>query len=216
MLVSHRESFIYTKTAKTASTSVESYFEPFCLPAGAWQFIEHEREETVCAEGIIGYRGEHTAGKRWFNHMSCAAIREQLGATLWDRYFKFAVIRDPFDKLLSGYFFQQRPKGSTKELIEGFRGWVRAGGAIVDRHTYTLDGEVCMDYFIRFERLEEGVETVCHRLGLPFEAARLPWLKAQFRERSVPLQEFYDRDTCDRAAAIYAFELDYFHYKLPV
>jgi len=216
MLVSHRESFIYTKTAKTASTSVESYFEPYCMPPGTWQFVEHEREEQVCDEGIIGYRGDHTTGKRWFNHMSCGAIRAQLGEALWDRYFKFAVIRNPFDKLLSGYFFQQRPTGSSKELVEGFRDWVRGGGSIVDRHTYTLEGEVCMDYFIRFERLEEGVEAVCRRLGVPYDAGRLPRLKAGFRERSIPLQEFYDRDTCDRAADIYAFELDYFHYRPPV
>jgi hypothetical protein len=215
MLVSHRESFIYTKTAKTASTSVESYFEPYCMPPGTWQF-EHGRDELVCEDGIIGYRGEHTAGKRWFNHMPCTAIREQLGEALWDAYFKFAVIRDPFDKLLSGYFFQQRPEGSTKELVEGFRRWVREGGSIIDRHTYTLGGEVCMDYFIRYERLDEGVQTVCRRLGVPFDAARLPRLKAGFRERSIPLVEFYDRETVDRAMELYAFELDYFGYRPPL
>lgn len=214
MLVSHQKGFIYTKTAKTASTSVESYFEPYCMPPGTWQF-EHGREELVCDEGVVGYRGEDTAGKRWFNHMSCEDIRSQLGQQLWDRYFKFAVIRDPFDKLLSGYFFQQRPEGSDKELIEGFRHWVRAGNAIVDRHTYTLDGAVCMDYFIRYEALQEGVADVCRRLGVDFEAQRLPWLKAEFRERSIPLEDFYDRDTCDRAAQVYAFELDYFGYRPP-
>ena len=110
MLVSHRKHFIYTKTAKTASTSVETYFEPLCLAPGRWTF-QHARDETVTDEGIIGYRGADTDGKRWFNHMSCEVIRAQLGASRWDDYFKFAVIRDPFDKLLSGYFFQQRPQG---------------------------------------------------------------------------------------------------------
>jgi len=215
MLVSHRKAFIYTKTAKTASTSVESYFEPFCMPPGTWQFIEHEREELVCDEGIIGYRGDHTAGKRWFNHMSCADIRRQLGVALWERYFKFAVIRDPFDKLLSGYFFQERPRGCRSDIIEGFRRWVRDGGAIVDRHTYTLDGEVCMDYFIRYERLQDGVEEVCRRLDVAYEAGRLRRLKGGFRERSIPLRDFYDRETRDRVAEIYAFELDFFGYRPP-
>jgi hypothetical protein len=214
MLVSHRKEFIYTKTAKTASTSVETYFEPLCLPPDTWEF-RHGRDETVCDEGIIGYRGPDTTGKRWFNHMSCEMIRDALGADLWDRYFKFAVIRNPFDKLLSGYFFEQRPQGSREELIAGFRRWVREGGAIVDRHTYTLEGEVCMDYFIRYEQLQQGVAEVCRRLDEPFEAERLPNLKAQFRERSVPLEAFYDPETRDRAAHIYAFEMDYFGYRPP-
>lgn len=214
MLVSHGKKFIYTKTAKTASTSVESYFEPFCMPEGVWQF-EHAREETVTDEGIIGYRGADTAGKRWFNHMSCKDIRRQLGAVLWEQYFKFAVIRNPFDKLLSGYFFAQRPTGTDKELIDGFRRWVRAGGAIIDRHTYTIDGEVCLDYFIRYEALEQGIAEVCRRLQLPFDAQRIPRLKAGFRERQIPMQDFYDQDTAAIAAETYAFELAYFNYQPP-
>jgi hypothetical protein len=31
MLVSHQRKFIYTKTVKTAGSSVESYFEPYCI-----------------------------------------------------------------------------------------------------------------------------------------------------------------------------------------
>lgn len=34
MLISHRKRFIFTKTAKTAGTSVESYFEQYCMPEG--------------------------------------------------------------------------------------------------------------------------------------------------------------------------------------
>ena len=215
MLVSHRYAFIYTKTAKTASTSVESYFEQFCMPPGAWQF-EHARDETVSAAGIIGYRGADAAHKRWFNHMSCEDIRRQLGETQWQQYFKFAVIRDPFDKMLSGFFFQQRPKGSKTELINAFRGWVKAGGAVIDRHTYTLDNTVCLDYFIRFEQLTEGVKEVCRRLDLPFDARRIPRLKTQFRQQGLALQDFYDRATCARVAQLYAFELEYFGYRAPL
>ena len=214
MLVSHREKFIYTKTAKTASTSVESYFEPYCLPEGEWRF-EHAREETVRQEGIIGYRGGDTRGKRWFNHMSAADIREQLGVAIWDRYFKFAVIRDPFDKLLSGYFFSQRPTGSDAELIAGFRRWVQSGEAIIDRHTYTIDGHVCLDYFIRYEDLQNGIREVCRRLDLSVDLAHLPRLKAGFRERHIPIQAFYDEQTCLIASDKYAFELDYFGYRPP-
>jgi hypothetical protein len=31
MLVSHLKKFIFTKTKKTAGTSVESVFEPYCM-----------------------------------------------------------------------------------------------------------------------------------------------------------------------------------------
>ena len=36
MLVSHARKFIYTKTLKTAGTSVEVFLEPYCRPPAKW------------------------------------------------------------------------------------------------------------------------------------------------------------------------------------
>ena len=103
MLVSHRYRFIYTKTVKTAGTSVESYFERFCMPDGTWQ-QSHERSEYESSSGIIGFRGvvipENT---RWWNHMPADLIKRQLGQDVWDSYFKFCVIRNPYEKCISAF-----------------------------------------------------------------------------------------------------------------
>ena len=56
MLVSHRKKFIYTKTTKTAGTSIESYFEKYCLPENEW-IESHDREFYIGETGIIGCRG---------------------------------------------------------------------------------------------------------------------------------------------------------------
>ena len=92
MLISHINQFIYTKTAKTAGTSVESYFEKFCMPEDEWEF-SHARDEYVSKEGIIGYRGNDARGKKWVNHMSALEIRNNIGNSIWNSYFKFCVIR---------------------------------------------------------------------------------------------------------------------------
>ncbi len=47
MLVSHRHQFIYTKTHKTASTSVEAYFERFCFPPGDAFILQHHRPALI-------------------------------------------------------------------------------------------------------------------------------------------------------------------------
>jgi hypothetical protein len=147
--------------------------------------------------------------------MAAVDIRRLLGDDTWDSYFKFAVIRDPFDKLLSGYFFSRRPAGTDEELVRGFRDWVKSGGAIIDRHTYTIDGELCLDYFIRYEALEEGIREVCGRLGLELDLQRLPRLKDGFRQRHIPLAAYYDEETSRIASELYAFELQAFGYHSP-
>ena len=105
MLISHRKRFIYTKTVKTAGTSVESYFEPYCMREGEWSFT-HARPEYVSETGIIGIRsGEplELQGATWWNHMPARTIRALIGEEIWNDYFKFCVVRNPFDAMVSAY-----------------------------------------------------------------------------------------------------------------
>ena len=218
MLVSHRNNFIYTKTVKTAGTSVESYYEPYCMPEGKWTFSPC-REPHVSDAGVIGYRGSESGGKEWFNHMPAADIRNKGGDDIWNEYFKFCVIRNPFDKLVSYFFFLERqrstaPKEAGKR-VERFREWIAKGVSAIDRDKYLIDGEICVDYFIRFEDLEQGIKQVCDRVNVPFEPERLPKLKAGLRDSSIPLSAFYDEKTTLLVAQAYQFELDMFGYTLP-
>jgi hypothetical protein len=228
MLVSHRKRFIYTKSRKTAGTSVEVYFEPHCMREDAWQFM-HYRDECVSDAGIVGYRGRNPKGRPWRNHMSAELIRDQVGQALWDAYFKFCVIRNPFDKLVSMFYYHRHrddaADGSEPTVAkqvdpiadpESFRSWVAAGnGTPGDRNTYVMNGEPCVDYVIRYEELESGVRHVCDVLGIPFEPHRIPRLKAGFRPLGLRLSEYYDQKTTDIVASRFAFELERFGYAFP-
>jgi Sulfotransferase family len=238
MLMSHRKHFIYTKTIKTAGTSVECYFEPYCLPEGPWEF-RHSRNEHVSTEGIIGYRGPKTEGKTWRNHMPASEIRDRIGDSIWNGYFKFCVIRNPFDKLVSAFYFfenqrknrptalqSNRPGRQNKNLeafrnvegnnpVERFRSWIRNGGSIIDRNKYVIDGKICMDYFIRFEDLQGGIKHVCSILDIPFESEKIPKLKSGIRQNEIPLHEYYDPATVEIVSRLYKFEVETFGYSEP-
>lgn len=180
---------------------------------GAWEFA-HGREEFVSAEGIIGYRGNNAREKKWYNHMPAIEIRDKIGNSIWNKYFKFCVIRNPFDKLVSGFFFK-KGKMEGKDLIETFRSWIKNGGFINDRDKYLVNGWICVDYFIKFENLKNDIEHVCNLLNIPFEPERLPKLKAGIRDRTIPLRDFYDEETIQIVYARYKFELEYFNYSMP-
>lgn len=68
--------------------------------------MEH-RDEHVDDWGIVGSRGR-TAGN-WYNHMPAAEVRNRLGASTWENYFKFCVIRNPFDKVVSTFWHDLAP-----------------------------------------------------------------------------------------------------------
>lgn len=238
MLVSHRKKFIFTKTVKTAGTSVESYFEKWCMPEGTWQ-ESHGREETVTEAGIIGYRGPHSTRPTWFNHMPADRIRELLGQETWDTYFKFTVVRNPFDKLVSvfqmhererrGYSAWQRAKALAKKIldrgnpidriggsdeVDRFRRWVHKGGVFTDRDKYLIGERVCIDCFIRFEALADGVALVCEELEIPFDPEQLPEFKPGGGDRRLTA-DYFDATTEAMVREQYAWELQTFGYDMP-
>ena len=221
VLVSFQKQFIYTKTNKTAGTSIEIFFEPDCLPPKGYE-PTHFRGETVSDYGIVGFRGvDMPAGTLWFNHMPAARIRDYLGADVWDEFFKFCVVRNPYDKLTSMYFFQmhQAKKDDLKDqdfsrLRSDFLDWLRRRRFTVDQDKYLIDGSVCVDYFIRYECLLDGLKEVCRKLGIKRDPAKLGRFKSRSRLNDKHFSEFYDDEGKRIVAKAYAFELALFGYRL--
>jgi hypothetical protein len=226
MLVSHRHRFIYTKTAKTAGTSVESYFERFCMAEGEWQQV-HARSEYESPMGIIGFRGpDLPENTKWWHHMPAKVVREQLGEDVWNSYFKFCVIRNPFDKCISAFehFGREhrirfsftnlfRTSGMTEEQRR-FYDYVRRA-APIDRDKYVINGKFCLDDVIRYESLEDEIARICRRLDLPFEPDVLPTFKQGHRRPNARIETLYTTAAKRHVARIYAFELHHFGYDFP-
>ena len=220
MLVSYVNKFIFTKTVKTAGTSVEVFFEKYCFPIGEWKF-SHAREEYINEKsGIIGYRGSDRPKVTFYNHMPAAEIQNNLSAEVWDEYFKFTVIRNPFDKMVSAFFHFEKFGNRGKYLndndndISRFRKWVQEGAAILDRSAYLIDGKVALDYFIRYEHLKEDTEFVCKKIGVEFNINDLRTLKSEYRDKTISLKDMYDEKTEAIVRNLYKFEIEYFDYQL--
>lgn len=180
MLISYQEKFVFTKTKKTAGTSVESLFEPYCMEPGTWKKVHHTTER-ISEYGVVGYRGESGDKAYWWNHLSAAIIHERIGET----------------------------------EIGRFRSWLRLGGSITDRDCYMIDGEVCLDYFIRFEDLANGIEHVYEHLEIDSSAYQIPEFKSGYRNSQVAIKDYYDEETEAIVRERFGWELRYFGYDLP-
>lgn len=239
MLISHKKQFIYTKTYKTAGTSVEVYFEPFCMPEGDWEEV-HLRDEYISDIGVIGYRGSprDTSHLTWWNHMSAKEIKARLNDDhIWNSYFKFCVVRNPFDKAISAFYFQNKalpnqPRwyyyrrrflkrynklfhdGISPAMKRQFKDWLKAGKMYIDRDKYFIDGELCVDYFIQYEDLEGGIKAVCERLNIPFEPKRIPQFKKGYRPKQ-DYSVYFDEEAIELVINLFRFEIERFGYEPP-
>jgi hypothetical protein len=219
MLISHIHRFIYLKTMKTGGTSVEIYFERFCTDPSREFEEQHSRDEEVSRWGVIGCRQRSVEGQTWYNHLPGCGVRELMGPKIWNDYYKFCVVRDPFDKVVSIFWFRL-PDPIRMELQHAgfevvrnrFLEWVRAAALPQDRSIYMIDDAPAMDRFVRYETLHASLKRVCQDLALPWEPHRLGRYKSGFRLREEHFSLYYDREAADRVGELYRWEIDYFGY----
>jgi hypothetical protein len=202
MLVSHRHHFIYTKTIKTAGTSVEGYFERFCLPPDEEFRLTHKSEPYESEYGIVGFRGkmDHGEKPKWWAHMPASQIHSRLGDEIWNKYLKFCVVRNPYEKVISYFFFEMKREGAPDDdlfalppdqLREGFDAWLPNAKLIDDRERFMMDGEICMNDFIRYENLQSDLERMCRQLGVEYHPNLIPEFKRGFRPPKATAEALY-------------------------
>ncbi len=199
MLVSHDYKFIYIKTRKTASTTIQEYLKPYC------------------ENGIIEDKKAHRPAE---------SIREMVGRENWDSYLKICPIRNPWDKMVSYYFWKRRLPLLNRVLHKINPSWANYSPAhkmtfnefMEHIGEYNLDGNILFvdgqwpDYlFIRHENLEEDLKVVCERIGIPFEKERILNKKAGFRP-SKGYREYYNEQSKKLVADAYKHEIEKMGY----
>lgn len=157
-----------------------------------------------------------------FQHLTAAELRELLGERRWRERFKFAFVRDPWDKVASHYHYRVKTNqtGLGDDPIP-FEEWViRAYGErdpayydhpkmFMPQHRWICDeeGELVVDFVGRFERLQADFDEVCRRIGA---SASLPHLK---RSSGSDYRELYTPAARDVVAERFAGDIERFGYR---
>jgi hypothetical protein len=229
-LISHRHRFIFIKTAKTASTSVQMALAEICGPEDICAPLTkkkapREGEESYVARNHQGYfvpkfyRGEGLRTrpvseiKQFFrrqkfrSHMPARDIRWRLGRRLWDSYIKVTVERNPWDKVVSDYYWARRhPENQIP-----FEQWVREGRWSGSHFNYyTIGGKVVADEVLRYESLADDLARFFERLGIA-DPPVLPHAKGGFRKKE-DYRSVHTAYTRRRVEEEFHREIAEFHY----
>jgi hypothetical protein len=187
VLVSHKYKFIYIKNVKVASSSVESFFGSFCQNPEKIYNYDDEIMQSIDDYGIIGSRLRGVQEKDiWKNHINATELKTRLGNDLFSEYFKFAVIRNPYDVIVSKYYWEK--------FTLPFKEYAKS--QIIDNlNRCSIDGESVCDYYIRYENLLEDIVNVCKLLNIDnYDINNLPKHKTNIRPNN-NYKDFYDEET---------------------
>jgi hypothetical protein len=217
MPISHPHKAILVHIPKTAGTSVEVVLGMH----GARQDV-----------GIVPYFNqeldfEHLYGRQ-MQHMTVLEIRAALkNDALFTSYFKFTIVRNPWDRLVSALAWTDQKWARGEELTRGeFDQQVKQVHALLwaartgqnsvpvprylyPQHVYIQDGQgqLLVDFVARYETLEQDWEVIARRLGI-----NQP-LPQRMRSVHRPYREYYTPETRELVTQMYGEDARLFGYE---
>jgi hypothetical protein len=241
MIISHKYKYIFFKTSKTAGTSVEIALSKYCGPEDVIAPIARKDERT---RRRLGYPGRQNYLKPWaehgplelidsvlrlgrrrryYNHIPARMVREFLPDEIWESFFKFSVVRNPFDYVVSRYFWSNRD-APDRCSVDGFRQYVLGRAekfrARNNSNVTHIDGRNVMDFMIRFEHFEEDLGVVSDRTGLPvclYEEFKALSAKKGVRPKAATTSEMFSgfEEGVELITEIFKEDIETYGYKLP-
>ena len=231
MILSHKHKFIYIKTYKTASTSIETALshilgeQDVITPAS--EELQHHRFEARQAQN---YRLDHPAVPRrpllkrllrrperyyhpsvgYYEHMPAWRVKTYVGDRVWGDYYKFSFERNPWDRQVS--FFHYKNKNRTTPFsFEKFL--ERPKNSYVENFDlYSIDDEVAMDFVGKYENLEEDFRKIIRTIGLVNDVT-LPVTNVSKSVDAKPYRAFYNDKSRRLIAKWYRREIELFGYE---
>ena len=230
MLISHQYKFIFVKTEKTASTSIEDYLHralkretEVCraTPSNRRRLLEAGRD--LAEISFIGWTHDQRRHVAFYSglepHSSLTDARRFLGDEVFAQYRVVTSERNPWDRQVSLYFHRLKKRG-IEPTRESFQRDLHSAFYNLFHHNrlnnwrlYSIDGAPKIDFLIRFSSIEEDIDRLHETVGLPkHDNDLMHFRKTRDREHQ-DYRHFYDERTRDLVRRWYAKEIEYFGFE---
>lgn len=198
MLLSNQKKFIFIHIPKTAGSSITQALEPFA-----------DRREQSQFRRLLSHLPvpENLSKANLRVHAKAAWVRIKLRREVYDSYYKFAVVRNPYDYAVS-YFYYLRQNPSSKrsaharqwsflEFLNYMAAKERVGGVTQSGWVTDRSGRQIVDELLRFESLDVEFPRLLKKLGIT-DATSLPHVNKSSRRDYREMYGEREREVADR------------------
>ena len=206
-MIFHDLECIFFHIGKTAGTSVEHW-----LGARDQDALETDRDS------LFGWDPELQV---FLQHAAPGLVRSIVGQPVFESYYKFTIVRNPYVRLLSVFHYLDRQKpdrnGDFRDFVLSLPGLleeksVQNGAHILPQASYThLDGEPVCDRIVYFEELPGSLAPVAYRLGMK-SALPVTNVSGQAARTGASIASYYSDSMIATMKAVYALDFELFRY----
>ena len=206
MIISHQHRFIFAAIPKTGTHSVRQALR------------KHMSAEDIEQVGLFVNKRFPYAELAQISHghLSLQQVRPFIGEEVFSGYFKFAFVRNPFDRFVSYCAFMTRENGAfernPREVMRHLLFKVRPMHHVLfqPQHGFITDGEgrLLADYVGRVEEMQLSYDAICGKIGIPSQP-----LEQVNSSRRNSYREYYDQQLIDGVRELYARDVELFGYE---
>ena len=158
-MISPDKKFVFTHIGRSGGASLELAFENIGFKKPHLSPLYSEKSKLI----------DFKASQHW----KSTEERFVIGEKLWKEYFKFTIVRNPWDRLVSQYFghvIKEMPGLSIDNyflrsfVYDEYHDYKRFVQPCLD--WITDDGNILVDHIIRFENLQDDFNVVCDKIGV--------------------------------------------------
>jgi len=129
MIICHTHRILFSRPRKVASTSFEIALSKFCSAQDVLTPLSLEEDRQRVAAGYHGPQNYKKSisdilhdrsvtdlaeiknfrmPRRFYGHMPLSEIKSAVSPNVWAQYLKVSMVRNPWDRIMSNYFFWKR------------------------------------------------------------------------------------------------------------
>lgn len=172
MPIFHKHKIVFIHIPKTAGSTINTAL-------GIEELFKSDRPLSLYDNDILyGIRGTIE-----LDHLTAADMIHEIPPTIWNTYYKFAVVRNPYDRLVSQYFYSVEYNDYrvvSKENSKTFEQFIDTLTSLINTfdtmtqlekthyipqydYIYNDSGECLVDYVGRFETFNESIQDILNQ-----------------------------------------------------
>ena len=220
-MISIQKKFLFIHVPKTGGNSIQNILKDYSED----RIVGLKRNQKIIQRFEVRNEKYNTS-----KHTTLTQYKSVMDAELYNSLFKFAVIRNPWDRMISFYFSPHlggrgwnryaffelvknvqpvrhyicQKKGLT--IVIPLRNIFREFGVHLHLGNKRIDTDI--DFLIRFEQLNKDFTTVCEKLNIPFTP--LPRVN---RSKHNHYSSYYDDETKEAVRLKFADEIAAGNYR---
>jgi hypothetical protein len=202
-MISTNYNFLFVHIPKTAGNSIQNVLRAYS-----------EDRIVIVAPHQDGIERFEVRSDRYniHKHSTLQNYLDELGEDVLNNLFKFTTVRNPWDRMVSFYFSPHRGRvvWNRGEFIQ-FVEQIPPITEHVALRNQGQSGDECfknMDFFIRYEQLDEDFKKACELIGIPCQ--RLPRRNQSERQKYAV---YYDTDLVELVGNRFRDEIRFFGYE---